>query len=250
MTSKSLPWANTVFPWSRIQGWPATSTQRDQSAARNSSMLVVRTAVPISGGRSERSFCTITAPKDTPEIAPEFNDSAMTFPMEPKPTMPTDKDSTRRRLTSWPADIARRDGRNTCTHPGFTKRPNILSTLLIHLILKPKQVCIRRIAVTKSGGEGRNNKLDWDIVNYIGIYWGELWRWLFNVMLAYIARARTTHTQIYIYIHPSATRLPLNSAAALWALAGAFFPCLNLFGFVHKDLKLELVPSADWTLQC
>ena len=43
VTNKSRPWDKTDLPYSRTQGWPAASTQRDQSAARNSWMLLAST---------------------------------------------------------------------------------------------------------------------------------------------------------------------------------------------------------------
>ena len=71
-------------------------------------MLVVSNAEPSSGGRSERSRWTITALKDT-GISPDFKEPAMTCPIDPKPTKPIDRDSTRRLLFSCPVDIARKD---------------------------------------------------------------------------------------------------------------------------------------------
>ena len=88
-------------------------------------MLVVSNAEPSSGGRSERSRWTITALKDTPGISPDFKEPAMTCPIDPKPTRPIDRDSTRRLLFSCPAvDIARKDrGQVDHNQLRWTKRP-------------------------------------------------------------------------------------------------------------------------------
>ncbi len=105
-------------------------------------MLVVSNAEPSSGGRSERSRWTITALKDTPGISPDFKEPAMTCPIDPKPTKPIDRDSTRRLLFSCPVDIARKDrGQVDHNQLRWTKRA---ASILNHsqnyiYVLKPKQ---------------------------------------------------------------------------------------------------------------